>query len=235
MDKVISRVVRAVQAMFDGSESSFQFHSAKNRGVSTSTSNWYAALGWHAIWTSGTVTFDSPNCQLSIDMEIKIEDRFDFAKDLAPWNLDNGRLIRLGWAQPFFSTGMISRNEMVSLDCCKEEDCGDPTEFDCTCNLCTAQCPTQQTSGGQGFYRFTVELFKTQGVITVTYEMYSIPDRLNIYYEGVQIFSTGGLVSGSSTFSQSYGSGTSTQTFVTVELDAPESGTLWDVSVSCPP
>lgn len=200
-----------------------------------STANWYAALGWHAIWTSGSVSFDQSSCQLSIDMTINIEDRYDFANDLLPWNLDNGRLIRLGWAQPFLSKATISRSEVVSLDCCKDEDCGDPTEFDCECNLCTTQCPTNQRSGGQGFTRFTVELFKTQGAINVFYEMYSIPDRLNIFYEGVQIFTTGGLVSGSRNFSLNYGSATSTQTFVTVELDAPNSGTAWDVSISCPP
>ena len=80
-----------------------------------------------------------------------------------------------------------------------------------------------------------MELFKTQGVITVSYQMYSIPDRLNVYYEGNQIFTTGGLVSGTRTESVSYGSSSSTNTFVTVEIDAPNAGTAWDVSVSCPP
>jgi Dockerin type I domain len=235
VDAYIDRVARSVIALFDGNEASFDFHAKRNRGVSSATANWYAALGWHAIWASGTAAYNQGNCQLEITMNLKIEDQYDFAKDLAPWNLDNGRLIRLGWARPFLSKAAFSRIKVVDLDCCQDEDCGDATEFDCICNLCTTQCPTSQRSGGQGFFRFTVELFKTRGTISVSYEMYSIPDRLNIYYEGTQIYTTGGLVSGSATLGVNYGSATSTTTFVTVEIDAPNLSTAWDVSVSCPP
>jgi hypothetical protein len=80
-----------------------------------------------------------------------------------------------------------------------------------------------------------VDLFKTQDTIEVFYQMYNIPDELNIYYEGVKIFSANGLVSGSTTTSVTYGSATSTSTVVKVEINAHESETLWDVSVSCPP
>lgn len=57
--------------------------------------------------------------------------------------------------------------------------------------------------------------------------MYTIPDELNIYYEG--------LVSGSMTTQVSYGSATSTRTTVTVEINAPNAGTAWVIRVGCPP
>jgi hypothetical protein len=82
---------------------------------------------------------------------------------------------------------------------------------------------------------FSVDLLKTQGTFEVFYEMYTIPDELNIYYEGARIFSTGGLVSGSMTTQVSYGSATSTRTTVTVEINAPNAGTAWVIRVGCPP
>ena len=128
-----------------------------------------------------------------------MEDLYDFRSDLVGSDEEipeffiyfvPGMLAKQGLAAPFRTVGEITRTETIKLECCKDEDCGDPTEFDCECNLCTTQCPTQQRSGGQGFTSFTVDLFKTTGIITVSYRMYSIPDQLTIYYEGQVIFST---------------------------------------------
>ncbi len=236
----IDAVKAAVKQLHDGKEGSFQFYSLKARLANSVTENWLKALGGHRIWSTGTVTYTTSPCQLKVDITIEMEDFYNFnnkQKDVhtgLPDN-ENGRFAVLGWAKPFYSRGKIKRTETISLQCCKDEDCGDPTQFDCQCSLCTTQCPTNQRSGGQGFTSFTVELFKTTGKITVSYDMYTIPDELNIYYEGTKIFTTGGLVSGARTLAVSYGSATSKTTFVTVEVNAPTVNTQWTVSVSCPP
>jgi hypothetical protein len=66
------------------------------------------------------------------------------------------------------------------------------------------------------------------GTFPVSYEMYRIPDQLYIAYEGKVIFDTGALVSGSGAADVTY-SGTST--IIQVTINAPNSGTAWDVSV----
>lgn len=241
VDQEIEEVKRAVKELH-GDEGSFEFYSTKTRAVSSDAAGEYqAVLGGHQIWSSGTVSYDQDACLLQVDITIKAEDFYDFNVWDGSYgdmfvNLIPGAFASLGWAIPFITTGQISRTETIDLNCCKDEDCGDSTEFDCECNLCTAQCPTQQNAGGYGrFQQFTVDLHKTQGVFQVYYQMYTIPDQLKIYYEGVPVFSTGGLVSGSRTVDVSYGSATSTATTVTVEVDAPDQDTAWVVSVSCPP
>lgn len=240
VDAEIQAVKQAVQQMFDGSEASFSFYSTDSRLVNSATENWQKALGGHRIWSVGSVNYDAGACQLNVNLMIKVEDFYNFNNgqvDIASGlpDDDNGRFEVLGWAKSFFSRGQISRSENIPLQCCTDTDCGNATEFDCECNLCTTQCPTNQRSGGQGFTSFTVDLMKTQGMFEVFYEMYTVPDELTIYYEGSTVFTTGGLVSGSRTLQVSYGSAMSTSTVVTVEINAPRSGTAWIVAVSCPP
>ena len=99
-------------------------------------------------------------------------------------------------------------------------------------DTCAAKCPTTQRSGGQGTTTLTIDLKKTSGSFPVSYNMFSIPDGLDIFYEGQTIFSTNGLVSGSKSVTVTY-SGSST--FVKVRISAPNPGTAWDLSVGCPP
>jgi hypothetical protein len=96
------------------------------------------------------------------------------------------------------------------------------------------RCNELQESGGQGNFTYSVDLQRSQGVFTVFYNMFVNPDALDIFYDGMNVFSTGGLVSGSRTVSVAYGSANTTSTMVRLELRAPNDGTEWDVSVSCP-
>lgn len=98
-------------------------------------------------------------------------------------------------------------------------------------DVCIAKCPTTQESGGQGVTTLTINLLKTSGTFQVSYDMYQIPDALSIFYEGKPIFSTGGGVSGAASTFVTF-SGTSTK--IQVTINAPLSGTAWDVFVGCP-
>jgi hypothetical protein len=54
-------------------------------------------------------------------------------------------------------------------------------------------------SGGQGTTRTRHALGLTPGQARIIYVMYGIPDRLDCFYKGVLVASTGGLVSGTGT------------------------------------
>ena len=94
-------------------------------------------------------------------------------------------------------------------------------------------CNQSSSSGGQGT-TVTVYELGTAGPTSfqVQYEMYNIPDQLDITYEGSTIFTTGGLVSGGATETVAVPAGSSTQ--ITVTVSAPNAGTAWDYTVFCP-
>ena len=96
---------------------------------------------------------------------------------------------------------------------------------------CAEQCPSTRESGGRGTYRFTIDMILTAGTFPVYYQMYTIPDALTISYEGNVLFDTGGLVSGSNSFSLSF-SGSSSK--VEVLITAPNQGTAWNLFIGCP-
>jgi hypothetical protein len=97
--------------------------------------------------------------------------------------------------------------------------------------VCIAKCPSTQQSGGQGLTVLNIDMLRPSGTFPVSYQMYGIPDSLSIEYEGNTIFNTDGLVSGSNSANVNFNG---TSTIVQVTIDAPLSGTAWDVFVGCP-
>lgn len=91
-------------------------------------------------------------------------------------------------------------------------------------------CSQLQEAGNQGDFEYGVQLGATSGTVVVSYEFFRIPDALTIIYEGQTLLSTG-QTSGRGTRTVSY-SGSST--LLRVQVDAPNSGTAWEVTVSCP-
>ncbi|KAI2491782.1 hypothetical protein MHU86_22781 [Fragilaria crotonensis] len=205
VDAEIRAATDAARALgASGSDTSFQFYKTTTRSVASTTVNWKGALGRHLLWSTGTATYNQAQCQVDVSLEISAEDLYDFNRDdpgigTAARIASNifGRFTVYGWSSPFMTKTKVTRTDAIELQCCQDTDCGQADVFDCVCNLCEAQCPTTQVSGGQGFTSFTVDLKKKNGTFPVSYDMYSIPDGLNIFYEGESIFSTGGLVSGS--------------------------------------
>ena len=91
----------------------------------------------------------------------------------------------------------------------------------------------EQESGGQGTIQREFGLGSTPGIFRVKYEMYTVPDRLDVIYRGTTVASTGGLVSGSNTLSFNYVPVANDYT-VTILVTAPHSGTAWDYAAYCP-
>jgi hypothetical protein len=91
------------------------------------------------------------------------------------------------------------------------------------------QCQTQQASGGQGSFVKAYDMGQPNGNVTVSYDMFTIPDAMTVVNNGTTVFSTGGLVSntGGTTFALQGSS------VVFVTLTAPNSGTAWEYTLGC--
>jgi hypothetical protein len=95
-------------------------------------------------------------------------------------------------------------------------------------------CGVVTASGGQGVTRTRHALGLTSGLVRITYDMYGIPDRLDCFYKGVLVASTGGLVSGSGTLDWTYTLTPGDPTWCLVVMSAPNSGTAWIYTLNCP-
>lgn len=109
-----------------------------------------------------------------------------------------------------------------------------------TCAPCVADarpprpCGQVTASGGQGVTRTRHALGTRPGLVRITYDMYSISDRLDCYYQGVPVASTGGLVSGSGVLQWTYAPTPDDPSWCQVVVSAPNSGTAWVYTIYCP-
>ncbi len=92
------------------------------------------------------------------------------------------------------------------------------------------QCQQQQLSGNQGIFTNTYDLGVNCGSFNFEYETYTIPDRVQMFYEG-QILLDTGVVGEHKVLPIAY-SGSSSQ--ITVVVTADLSGTAWYYIVGCP-
>jgi hypothetical protein len=92
-------------------------------------------------------------------------------------------------------------------------------------------CQTNASSGGQGAFTHVYDMGRDSGTFELTYQMFTIPDRLEVKSSsGTTLFTTGGLVSGSKTVQIPFSGGR----LVFVIVTAPTSGTAWDYTIGCP-
>ena len=88
-------------------------------------------------------------------------------------------------------------------------------------------------NGGYGVDTKEWEMGKTHGAFSLSYNMFTVPDLLEIFYEDKLIFSTNGPVSGEIINNQiSFGPGTSTK--IKVVVTGNIGGTIWVYKISCP-
>jgi hypothetical protein len=91
------------------------------------------------------------------------------------------------------------------------------------------QCKSTTQSGGQGAFAQAYDLGISNGKFDISYDMYSIPDAMTIILSGQQVYSTGGLVSGSGSRTITYAGATT----AIVTVSAPTSGTAWTFTIGC--
>ena len=112
-----------------------------------------------------------------------------------------------------------------------------PSRCDLTCPVDErppAPCGVVVTSGGQGVTRTRHALGALPGQVTITYQMAIIPDRLDCWYRGVLVATTGGLVSGNGVLTWGYAPEPGGPDWCLVIVSAPAAGTGWSYSITCP-
>ena len=96
-------------------------------------------------------------------------------------------------------------------------------------------CNQQNVAGNDAPVTRTIELGRTSGTFTFTYNTYTVPDRMVVSYAGRSLFDTGCVGTGVSRSQNLSYSGTSTTVSVQVIPNcAGSSSTGWDFTVSCP-
>ena len=92
------------------------------------------------------------------------------------------------------------------------------------------QCAALQQSGGQGTFSYAFDAGAVSGAIQFYRNAYSIPDGFRVISNGQTLYDTGGLVSGTETRTLALvGS-----RVLFVNVNAPRSGTAWELTVGCP-
>ena len=94
-------------------------------------------------------------------------------------------------------------------------------------------CNNTTNSGGAGVTTTFHDLGASAGTATVSWDMYSIPDKLEIYYGPTLIYTTGGFVSNSGSYSFAWNPGGGS-TLIKVIVTGSGSGTGWTYQVFCP-
>lgn len=89
-------------------------------------------------------------------------------------------------------------------------------------------------SGEKGVYQFTHDLGSQPGVVELVYKTFSVPDQIDIFYNGKLVATTNTLVSGEGTLRFNYIPNGSNNTYCTVKVTAPFDGTEWIYHLGCP-
>lgn len=96
---------------------------------------------------------------------------------------------------------------------------------------------SDSASGGYGITRTDYVVSGGSGVVSLQYEMFSIPDRADLLLNGATIATTGGAVSGSSTLRYTSGAPTPIVNgdHVTVIISGYDPGTAWNYNITYNP
>jgi len=119
-----------------------------------------------------------------------------------------------------------------SADRLRVTACQEGLGIDTTAGIPVAFCNREQASGGQAGDRRFVQMSASRGEIELEYEMYGVPDRLQIIHDGVEILDTG-FVSGSESLKIPL-AGKSGRLEVIVTGNVENAGTQWDYLLTCP-
>lgn len=95
-------------------------------------------------------------------------------------------------------------------------------------------CGVTQAAGGQGTSFTTHILGSGSGTVKIAYDMYSIPDQMDVFYDNVLVASTNSLVSNQNILSFEYTYNPLKPAFCVIRMYAPNSGTAWEYAAYCP-
>ncbi|WP_448573194.1 hypothetical protein [Trichothermofontia sp.] len=96
----------------------------------------------------------------------------------------------------------------------------------------SGQCGEEQVSGGQAGDRRRIQLTSNRGTVSISYEHYDVPDRLQVIYEGKTVIDTGFVPNtGNASFNLQ---GQANFVDVVVTGNPQQSTTEWNYTLSCP-
>lgn len=98
----------------------------------------------------------------------------------------------------------------------------------------TINCDATVQSGGPGETTTQHELGKSSGTVVIEYDMKTLPDEINVYYDNVLVASSNGLVSDSNTLQFKYTAVSGKPTYCIVKISAPYDNTEWNYLLNCP-
>jgi hypothetical protein len=98
----------------------------------------------------------------------------------------------------------------------------------------TINCDATVQSGGPGETTTQHELGKSSGTVVIEYDMKTLPDEINVYYDNVLVASSNGLVSNSNTLQFKYSAVAGKPTYCIVKISAPYDNTEWNYLLNCP-
>jgi hypothetical protein len=96
-------------------------------------------------------------------------------------------------------------------------------------------CGQATPSGGAGVTETVHNLGSTPGQVNVNYQMFGVPDMMEIFYDGVLVATTGGFVSNTGTLTFNYpGPGGGKPARCMIRMTGSSSGTAWNYTMNCP-
>lgn len=95
-------------------------------------------------------------------------------------------------------------------------------------------CAQAASAGGQGETFNDHDLGYRAGWVRVSYEMFNVPDRMQLIYNGQVVADTGGLVPGQGSLYWYYPADPGQPTTLTIRVYAPNPGTAWNYTFYCP-
>jgi len=98
----------------------------------------------------------------------------------------------------------------------------------------TINCDATVKSGGTGETITQHELGNRSGTVLIEYDMKSLPDEINVYYNNVLVASSKGLVSDTDALQFKYTAIAGKPTYCIVKISAPYENTEWNYLLNCP-
>jgi hypothetical protein len=92
----------------------------------------------------------------------------------------------------------------------------------------------EHMNGGQGEFTKDYFLGSEPGTVRVTFDLYSIPDKMEIIYNGQVVATTSTFVSGVGALEFYYPARPNEPDYCTIRVSAPQDGTSWEYYINCP-
>jgi hypothetical protein len=98
----------------------------------------------------------------------------------------------------------------------------------------TINCDATVQSGGTGQTSTQHELGTRSGTVVIRYDMKTLPDEINVYYNNTLVASSNGLVSQTNALQFNYTAIAGRPTYCIVKISAPYDNTEWNYLLNCP-